>query len=741
MNRLRKWYREVLAVCILGAAALAGGLHSWAQSMPSNWTMYGEMMVEDSPLFLTKEAALDYYFERTTQTAPYSDTCKNYYATNYGMLPYRSARRVAGVWKFDCNLAVTAFKIGATGVATPHGCTPTTGKPSCYTAYGQVTSKNVGPAKCSGSTGCGNPINPGTGNKYQREVDFTVPGSPWLNFVRHYNSSNVAAPGASLGPKWRHSFEYRIFVTSNGTHKLYRPDGSIKTFSSGMNSDAEELGTLDPLLDTAGNVIGWVYDSRNDTKETYDASGRITKLEFKTGGFVNFTYVANSLNLASVTDHFGRVVAFTYSGTTLTKVTAPGGAQYSYGYTSKLLTSMTAPGLGPRQFKYDESGMDAAITPGHLTGIVDASGARYATFKYDFRERGIFSEHAGGVIRFTVAYSDTGPTVVTTPLGATQTMTFASSLGVARLATSTVQCPLGTCSGAAVSQSSYDDAGNITETLEASGFKTCTSYETLRNLPWHVVEGVPAGVSCESAHTSPPAGSRVTTYEWHPQFRAPVQVENPGLVTDLTYDDFGRVLSVTSQSTEGAAAAKTVAFTYNTHGQVLTVDGPRTDVNDVTTYTYGANGNLATVTDPVGNVTTFSSYNGAGQPLQMTLPNGAGATLAYNTRGQPTSVSVAGLATTYTYNTKGLLATETKPDGNVLTYGYDAAQRITSITDQRGHAQQLTLNAVGGVLQAQVVAAGGAVVTQVNQTFDALNRVLQKTGAHVVNPTAVLLNP
>jgi len=184
-----------------------------------------------------------------------------------------------------------------------------------------------------------------------------------------------------------------------------------------------------------------------------------------------------------------------------------------------------------------------------------------------------------------------------------------------------------------------------------------------------------------------------------------------------------------------------MAFTYNSAGQVLTVDGPRADVNDVTNYAYSGNGNLASVTDAKGAITSFSGHDGSGRPGQMTLPSGATVALQYNARGQVLSSTVAGLLTSYTYDSRGLLASVSTPDGRTLTYGYDAAHRLTSVSDQRGNQQQLSLNAAGGVTQASVMAAGGAVVTQLNQTFDALNRVLQKTGAHVVDPTAVLLKP
>ena len=116
-------------------------------------------------------------------------------------------------------------------------------------------------------------------------------------------------------------------------------------------------------------------------------------------------------------------------------------------------------------------------------------------------------------------------------------------------------------------------------------------------------------------------------------------------------------------------------------------------------------------------------------------------TLAYDVRGRPTSRSFGGVSTSFAYDARGLLLTETSSSGRVLTYGYDAAHRLTSVTDQRGNAQQLSLNAGGGATQAVVRNAGGVAVTQLNQTFDALNRVLTRTGAHVVSPLDGLLTP
>jgi len=110
-------------------------------------------------------------------------------------------------------------------------------------------------------------------------------------------------------------------------------------------------------------------------------------------------------------------------------------------------------------------------------------------------------------------------------------------------------------------------------------------------------------------------------------------------------------------------------YTYNANGSVLTVDGPRTDVSDVTTYTYytntdadpGKRGNLATVTNALSRVTSITSYNAHGQPLTIVDPNGLTTTLTYDARQRLTSRNVGGELTSYDYDFVGQLSKATLP--------------------------------------------------------------------------------
>ena len=130
----------------------------------------------------------------------------------------------------------------------------------------------------------------------------------------------------------------------------------------------------------------------------------------------------------------------------------------------------------------------------------------------------------------------------------------------------------------------------------------------------------------------------------------------------VTYDSMGNVLTKTiTDTTATPTVSRTWTYTYDTYGRMLTAKGPRTDVNNTTTYTYytcttGSQcGQLQTVTDPVGNVTTYNTYNAHGQPLTITDPNGVVTTLTYDNRERLTSRQVGTETTSFSYYPTGLL--------------------------------------------------------------------------------------
>lgn len=79
----------------------------------------------------------------------------------------------------------------------------------------------------------------------------------------------------------------------------------------------------------------------------------------------------------------------------------------------------------------------------------------------------------------------------------------------------------------------------------------------------------------------------------------------------MTYDSNGNMLTRTETDTANSKS-RTWTYTYHPQGvngafQMATMDGPRTDVSDITSYTYTAAGFVASITNPAGHVTQVTS--------------------------------------------------------------------------------------------------------------------------------------
>ncbi len=756
VSRLSSSLRVLL---LLGALAFLLGGYALVRAVtpPTTWTVY--ITKNHGTVHASVEEALREFLFREVRKQPTgSISCTRYqYYWAIGAAynspgSYFDAKFTNGEMTTPCVGPTISSKpwFEVDAVVSALSCSASSTDERCYAL--RSTPKEAGEPDRPCQVSCGNPINPATGNKFQKEVDFEVPGSPLLSFVRYYNSTTAAAGGSVLGTRWRHSFEYVLEKQVDGTIRLHRPDASVKTFAPGRVADLDEEGFLDLRLDTAGNAIGWTYDNRAGQVESYDTAGRILRIDFTQGGFLVFAYAANSILPSAVTDHFGRTLTFVYSGAKLTSVTGPDGVVYAFAYNGGgRLSSVNKGGSGTRQYLYDEGSLTSTSVYGYLTGIVDEAGKRFASFGYDNRGRAVLTTHAGAAERYLLVYNADDSVVVTTPSGAAQTLTFSRILGVNRLVSSVTRCASATCTAELGVVNAYDANGNITAVTKTDGTMSCIAYNE-RNLPTRVVEHLPAGTSCATALSTPPAVSpvRTTTTEWHPTLRAPTKVVGPASQAVFGYDASGRVASIASSATAGNGSGsegtqvgtvwltQTVTFGYNANGQVTSIDGPRTDANDVTTLLYDAAGNLLSVTDPAGLQTQFTAYDTMGRPTAITHSTGAQESRAYSPRGWLVQRSLAGEVTNLQYDNRGLLAVAQLPSGMALSYTYDDAQRLVSVTDQRGNKREVVLNQAGSPLSTVLKRSDGATVRQLQIVRDELNRVLTMTGAHVVNPAGGL---
>lgn len=174
--------------------------------------------------------------------------------------------------------------------------------------------------------------------------------------------------------------------------------------------------------------------------------------------------------------------------------------------------------------------------------------------------------------------------------------------------------------------------------------------------------------------------------------------------------------------------------TYYPNGLVHTIDGPRTNVSDVTTLEYTTSGYLSKATNAVGHITLYQNHNARGLPEKIIDPNGVVTLLDYNGRGwlETLSVQAAGgsLVTSFTYNANGDITQILQPGGALLNYEYDTANRLTAISNNLSERIEYTLNDAGDRTQTSIKNASSTIVSTHQQVFDELSRVINDQGAN-----------
>ncbi|MBD8882128.1 RHS repeat protein [Rhodanobacter sp. 7MK24] len=626
------------------------------------------------------------------------------------------------------------------------------------------------PGKANGAPTCGacvgDPINVGSGNVYRREEDFH--NGRWLRFDRYYNSDPSAAAD-TFGPHWRHSYSSRIDGGTTGTSvvTVTREDGRASTYSlvNGVwVGDADVPDTLSEATDASGNLAGWTL-WRADTRSTeqFNATGQLTSVQDQDGFITTLTYstastpsaVAPSAGLLiAITDPSQRSIQLTYNGSGwINQVEAPDGSIYAYAYdASGDLVTVTYPDSKVLTYLYNESAYSGgATTPALLTGVVDENNVRYTTYSYNASGQATADQLSGGVASYAITYNSDGSADVVDPLNTSRHRTFTTIIGVPH-----VTGLNGTCESCSpISAWIYDANGNPQQATDFNGNVTATTYDA-------------NGLLDQQIDASGTSSQRTTTTTWNTTLRVPltrvVQDASGNTVstTQWVYNASGQTLARCAiDPTNSAASGYTCSatgtvpagvrrwtYTYCTAvdtvqcplvGLLLTATGPRTDLTQTTTYSYyltasavncdtpGAAcyqpGDLHTITDALGHVTTIASYDADGRVTRETDANGVNTDMTYTPRDWLATRTVGGAQTAFTYTPYGAIQTVTDPDGVTTTYGYDAAHRLTKITDALGNYIQYTLDAAGNKTGEQVFDSSGTVHRSQSRTFNTLGQL------------------
>ncbi|MGN7915898.1 RHS repeat-associated core domain-containing protein [Lysobacter sp. 22409] len=637
----------------------------------------------------------------------------------------------------------------------------------------------------------GNPAVAATGNKEYRETDFDWEGG---DFARAYNSIRDLSLQSGLTDNWAHSFSTRLlmvggwpeaWITSDGYFEYLTWNSTTSSYGSANRpgvvvvKESDEVAALRGRwrISVASEELKWFDDKGR--LASFDRSGRAFYLDYCTSADVQSGACLADGDLLRVRSPSGRTLNFAYlaamtprvgdNGIRLARVTADGAVLVDYVYDGVgRLTHASKAGASAgegREYLYAEvahlcraangsvvPGCNAALFPHHLTGVIDENGQRYATYDYDDLGRVTISDHAGGAGKVTLTYDAAGGATVTLPTGSTKAYTFSTEAfrQPTKIAMSVTDGSLAGASTAFYSNNRRQwsqDARNVRTQFTYDHFHEISSK---------------AGLTTGGGTT---AFTRTTQTDWRPNYALPTErrvLDNTNALvakSKWTHNDRGQVLTST-QVDPVTNAERTTTTTYceaadvaaggncPVLGAVKAVDGPRTDVADVSSYSYYASddpacatspatcayrkGDLWKVTDALGHATEFLRYDVAGRALSSKDANGVVTDLEYTPRGWLAARKVRGAnngseaddaITRMEYDLIGQVKKVIQPDGMFVRYEYDAAHRLTDIYDNAGNRIHYTLDSAGNRTKEDTNDSNGALMRTLSRVYNQLGQL------------------
>lgn len=630
------------------------------------------------------------------------------------------------------------------------------------------------------------PIVLSNGVKHLTETDLSSRAASGLNFNRHYRYEPQSTPAPSYRQLWQlgHQPE-RIDTGTNDTiyadvmnalmnepsmqnADLYDYTWPVNYYLIHLNNRPYyvQLNTVtgdQTLADQQANFFSEYVTSPGGTtpdqvtvtelngdKKYFDAvNGRLMRIEFANGHSRDYNYTPSGFgdNL-TITDSYGDQIQYNHLGSHHSVMIDPGGREFHYHFDLENATNPKLKVIYPdntpatntdnpyREYEhisaYDTTTGAPLVTNGALSKIYD-NGVLTMSYEYDpVTGMPIAEEKPGGVDRNAISYvlnaqNKVTQATLTNALGKDTVYTF-QTIADRQLVTQVDGLASLNCLGDSKSIS-YDTDGYVTSKTDRNGNITQYTRDT-------------SGRETQRIEAFGTPEQRTIDTVWHSSNK-PASITRPRSITEFTYGAYERLMQRTEIDTVTGICAtdntqpecrRTTSYTYNSLSQVLTIDGPRTDVTDVTTYTYDASHNRNSITNALGQVTNITAYDSYGNPLSITDPNGSVTSLTYDSQLRLLTRTVAfGTAeastTTFEYDLEGKLHKIIQADGSFLQYAYDAADRLIEIIDNQNNKISYTLDNAGNRTAENIVDPGMVLVKTQTRVFDELSRLLNTVGA------------
>ena len=539
----------------------------------------------------------------------------------------------------------------------------------------------------------GMPVHVGTGDVSAHIPLFTIAADPMpLRFDLHYHSMRPSFPNAlayPLGPGWTHPFNTSVKAVSADRLLLLSATGDRYYFDRATPSlflASRPAHIADTIALNDGQYIVRYPDGGSSAFDA--ATGHWLSTRDRWENTLSGTYDAAG-DLVAV-----GAVTLEYSNGLLSRIALPDGSAWTLDYAPTpagpvlhAIHDPVHPEQSWRTFAYAPQN-DGVYRS--LTEVRDAAGKLLEGHAYDASpfNRGLTSVSEGGrdALQFAYDVPSAGKTRVTRTIDS-QTVQVTDYTIVVRKGAYVASRIDGVCPSCGSTTESkamtVDDAGRATSVTDAGGHITRFTYDAFGNVTLKV----------EAAGTDL---QRVTTFEYAqpgwPNFVS--KMLQPFRMTEYAWSPDERTLIVTENGDRRT-------LTFDLHHHLISIDGPRSDVADVATRTYDTSGHLTQSVDAAGLMTTYANYDVYGTARTITAPGGLVTALETDARGRVVRKTVAGFATSTTFDAQDRIVETSTARGAKTRYAYEpGTNRLTDIIrlDFNGNEverKHLTLNVAG----------------------------------------------
>lgn len=501
----------------------------------------------------------------------------------------------------------------------------------------------------------------------------------------------------------------------------YPCSGPATKYVRVMNNGAQEVYSLFNGATSYPRIVyltQYIDPQGNATTINYDASYRITSTTDAMSRNTTFTYGLGSypLLITQITDPFGRTSSMTYdTSQRLSTVTDPAGITSTYNYSATqptFISSLVTPygtttfndginpndpveqnqrslvitdPLGHSEYTYFYQDL-SSISPSDPSSTVPTGAINTYNGLLQWRNVFFWDKHA-----FTGNVTLNGSGVPTS-----QDFTKARMFHWTHYANNTTEA--------------YDIPESIKNPLEnriwfnyfGQSSSIYSGTEDVLTATGRVLDSGASQISTTQYYSGQPyittdAKGRETETLWYPNY------QDLSSISQLTASGWSRIASYGTYNSQHRPASYTDAsnqiwnYTYTTLGQIKTVKDP---LSNVTTYNYDASNRLSTIVNANSQTVLTLTYDSDDRVQTRTDSQGYVLTYAYDNLDRVTSITYPDGTTDlydYTFQSGPYVGTasqelrkHTDRLGRVTTYGYDAAQHLTSVTEPTAGASTRT---------------------------------------------------